>query len=346
MPGVTGETPRARTELEPRFRVDTGEYVAALDVSRDGRLGVVGLGDGRVLGLEPTTGASVFAIEAHSGGVLGVSVSPDGRLVATCGQDAAAKVWGADGALVRELPGGGGAWVEHVAWAPSDGRLATASGKKVRVWTAQGELAVETPPFASTVTGLAWRADGSGIAASCYGGVHVMPFVAGAKARHLPWKGSLISLAWSPDAKVVACGSQDSSVHFWRLASGQDSQMTGYPFKPKALAWDSESKLLATSGDAKVTVWDFRGKGPEGTRPFQLDGHREVCTALAFSPRKAVLASGSRDSSVLLWEPRKSEKPLRYAFLEGEVTALRWHPLHPTLVGADASGTVCGWGVP
>ncbi len=27
---------------------------------------------------------------------------------------------------------------------------------------------------------------------------------------------SLVSLAWSPDEKIVACGSQDCSVHFWR----------------------------------------------------------------------------------------------------------------------------------
>ena len=163
--------------------------------------------------------------------------------------------------------------------------------------------------------------------------------------RHLEWKGSLISLAWSPDAKVIACGSQDCSVHFWRLASGQDSQMTGYPYKPKALAWDRESSLLATSGGPAVTVWDFRGKGPEGTRPVRLEAHHGVCTQLAFSPRKGILASGSQDTSVLLWEPRRCEKPIRFAFLEDEVTGLCWHPEHHTLIGTDASGVVCGWEV-
>jgi WD40 repeat protein len=340
---MSAELPRGKAELEPRFRVATGDYVTALEVARDGRTCVVGLGNGRVLGFELTTGKEVFSVEAHTGGVLGVSLSPDARLVATCGQESAAKLWTAAGSLLRELPGGGGAWVDHVAWAPAGGRLATASGRKVRIWTSQGEPVVETEPLASTVTGLAWRSDGTGLAASCYGGVHVLPFVDRAKARHLVWKGSLISLAWSPDNKIIACGSQDSSVHFWRLSSGQDSQMSGYPFKPKALAWDSESKLLATSGDATVTVWDFRGKGPEGTRPIQLEAHKGVCTRLAFSPRKGVLASGSQDTSVLLWEPRKGSKPTRFAFLEDEVTGLAWHPEHHTLVAADASGTLCAW---
>jgi WD40 repeat protein len=345
MPGVIEALPRGRTELRQRFRIATGEYVSALEVARDGSICAVGLGDGRLLGFDVQTGHEVLAVLAHPGGVLGVSHAPDGRHLVTCGQDAAAKIWARDGALVGVLPGGGGPWVEHVAFSPTGGRIATASGKQVRVWTAEGEPIFETEPVASTVTGLAWRSDGTGIAASCYGGVHIWPCVPGAKVRHFTWKGSLISLAWSPDAKVIACGSQDCSVHFWRIASGQDSQMSGYPSKPKALAWDHESRLLATSGDATVTVWDFRGKGPEGSRPLQLQGHERVCTHLAFSPRKGVLASGGQDASVLLWEPRRSEKPIRFAALDDEVTGLSWHPQHHTLVGADASGTVCAWEV-
>jgi WD40 repeat protein len=305
----------------------------------------VGLGNGDVLGLDLTSGREALRTRAHDGGVLGASLSPDGKLIATCGQDANAKLWRVSGELLRELPGGTSAWVEHVAWAPAGGRLATAAGRKVRVWTTDGDPVVETEPLASTVTALAWRADGSGLAATCYGGVHILPFVPGAKVRHLSWKGSLISLAWSPSAKVIACGSQDCSVHFWRLSSGQDSQMSGYPFKPKALAWDSESKLLATAGDATVTVWDFRGKGPEGTRPLQLEAHKAVCTRLAFHPKKGLLASGSQDTGVLLWEPRRGDKPTRFAFLEDEITALAWLPTGQGLLGADASGNVSLWSV-
>ncbi len=345
MPRVTVDVARGKTELVPRWTCDAGDYVVAAEVSRDGRLCVVGAGDGHVLGLDVATGRELFRQRAHEGGVFGVSVSPDGGRFATCGQEPNAKVWSATGALVRELPGGGAQWVEHVAWAPAGGRIATGAGRKVRVWDSEGAPIVETEPLPSTVSNLAWRADGTALATTCYGGVHIWPFVAGAKARRFEWKGSLISLAWSPDAKVIACGSQDSSVHFWRLASGQDSQMSGYSFKPKALAWDSESKLLATSGDATVTVWDFRGKGPEGTRPIQLESHKGVCTRLAFSPRKGVLASGSQDTSVLLWEPRRGTQPIRYGFLEDEVTVLSWHPEHRALLGGDASGNLCLWEV-
>lgn len=342
MPSVSDDAPPlATTELRPRWRLSLGDYVAGLAVTRNARWVAAALGDGSVAGLAVDDGATLFRVAAHAGGALGVSLSPDGALLASCGQEATAKLWDAEGHLLAELPGGGLAWVEHVAWAPRGARLATAAGKTVRLWSATGELLQEHPPLASTITGLSWRSDGSGLAVSCYGGVQLLPLVPGAKARHLTWKGSLISLAWSPDDRVIACGSQDSSVHFWRVATGRDSQMSGYPSKPKALSWDHESKLLATSGDAAITVWDFRGQGPEGTTPIQLASHRGLCTRLAFHPRRGWLASGSQDTSVLLWEPRRGERPLRFAFLEEVVTELAW--LDDALLGADAAGTLCAW---
>lgn len=343
MPRVEPESARGKTELVPLWQHDVGDYLSAAEISPDGRLCIAGAGNGVLVGLDLETGERRFRMHAHDDGVLALSIAPDSTRFVTCGHTQTAKVWSASGELLFELPGGGPAWVERVAWAPLGARIATGAGRIVRIWSAGGSLLAEPEPLASTVSGLVWRADGTAVAASAYGGVRIIPVVDSAKARTLAWKGSLISLAWSPDGKVIACGSQDSSVHFWRLGNGKDSEMSGYPFKPKALAWDGESKLLATSGDAAVTVWDFRGKGPEGTKPIQLAGHKSVSTRLAFSPRKGVLASGAQDMSVLIWEPRRSVKPIGFAFLEDEVTALVWHPEHRGLLGGDASGNLVYW---
>ena len=56
---------------------------------------------------------------------------------------------------------------------------------------------------------------------------------------------------------------------------------------------------------------------------------------LAWDSESKLLATGGQDTSVLLWEPRKQKKPLRFTFLEEQVTALEWHPEHHTLLGAD-----------
>ncbi len=343
MPGLTTDPALAEVELQCKWRLDAGDYVCAAEISAEDQLCVIGTGDGSVIGVDEATGHERFRVRAHQGSVLGISISPQGTRFVTCGQDSSARLWNSRGDMLRELPGGGAGWVEQVAWAPLGERIATAAGRAVRLWNSEGEPLLETETLSSTVTALAFRADGSAFAVACYGGVHVWPFVPNAKARHLAWKGSLISLAWSPDGKVIACGSQDGSVHFWRLASGKDSEMSGYPVKPKALAWDRESRLLATGGGPTVTVWDFRGKGPEGTRPIELEGHQGVCTRLAFDAKKGILASGAQDTSVLLWDPRRSSRPIRYAFMPAALTCLTWHPENRRLMGGDASGAVAYW---
>jgi WD40 repeat protein len=345
MPGVSAEPPKAVTELRPRFKISLGEYVASMAVLPRGEVVLVGLGDGRVLGLDTSNGDTRFKREAHTNGLLGVGVAPDGRRFVTCGQDDTARLWSAEGDAIADLPGVDNTWVEHVAWSPAGSHVALAAGKRVRVFTSDGALTFESEPLASSVTSLAWRKDGAVVAASCYGGVHLLPVGSGLLPRHLRWKGSLVALAWSPNSKVIAAASQDASVHFWRLPTGQDSEMRGYRFKPKALAWDSASSLLATSGDAIATVWDFSGQGPEGTRPIQLKAHQGLCTQLAFNPRKCVLATGSQDTSVLLWEPRRGDRPVRFGFLDDEVTSLAWHGTDNVLFGGDAAGTVAGWEV-
>lgn len=350
MPGVTAVATRPRVgkaELSARWRIEAGDYVSSLDLSSDGLLCAVGAGNGTVSIVDAASGAVRTRIDAHPHGVLEARFSHDGRLLATCGQDSTAKIFSTSGELLFTLPGGA-SWVEHLAWSPRGDRIAIASGRRIRVWSRSwdGEPFAETEALPSTVSAIAWSRDGAGLAATAYGGVHVWTADVGAAARHLPWKGSLVSLAWSPDGKVIACGSQDCSVHFWRLSTGGDSEMRGYPFKPRALAWDAQSRLLATSGDATITLWDFDGRGPEGSTPIQLLGHKTVCTSLAFGHRKCVLASGSQDGSVLVWEPRREVKALRYGFLDAEITAIAWDPEHRALFASDGEGSVACWESP
>lgn len=329
--------------LRAAWSASLDDYVTALSVSADGSLAALGTGAGDVCIVDAESGKLHSRVLAHEGGVLALEWSPKELVLASAGQDGFARLCAADGALFAELPGA--AWVEHVSWSPDGARLASAAGRTVRVWTASGAAELETEPHESTVTGLAWNRRGTELATACYGGVQLFSVAANVSARRLPWRGSLISLAWSPNDAVIACGTQESSVHIWRVASGRDSEMSGFPAKPRALAWSSDGALLATGGDATVTVWGFEGKGPEGKAPTMLVGHQALCTTLAFHPKLPRLASGSDDTSVMIWDPRTSTNPVGFGFTEETVTALRWTPTGDLLISADAVGTVRAWRV-
>ena len=180
------------------------------------------------------------------------------------------------------------------------------------------------------------------LATACYGRASFFDAITGKLRQKLEWQGSLVSMVLSPDGGIIACGSQDNSVHFWRRSTGQDSEMFGYPAKPSALAFDDTGTLLATGGGEAVTVWSFHGKGPEGTRPGVLEYHVEPVTTLAFAPGSMHLASGGRDGTVVVWSLKRNGKGGRIGAedLEDPVAELYWRPERGALAALDAQGGV------
>ena len=121
--------------------------------------------------------------------------------------------------------------------------------------------------------------------------------------------------------------------------------MTGYPGKPSALAFDDTGTLLATGGGEAVTVWSFRKKGPEGTRPGVLEFHGEPVTTLAFAPGSMCLASGGRDGAVAVWSLKGNGKgrTIGSESLADAVSELYWRPDGSALAALDAQGGVTVW---
>ena len=140
--------------------------------------------------------------------------------------------------------------------------------------------------------------------------------------RKYNWKGSSLVLTWSPDAKYIATGEQDSTVHFWHVKSGEDAQMTGFPTKVLELSWDSAGQWLATGGGASVCLWDCSGKGPAGRQPRQYEAHSNKLTQLAFQPDGPMLASA--DAFLFLWDPIKHDKVIGGNLLSSPASCLRW----------------------
>ena len=123
--------------------------------------------------------------------------------------------------------------------------------------------------------------------------------------------------------------------------------MSGYPAKPSSLSFDKNGAFLATSGGEAITVWNFQGDGPEGTRPEVLDFHTKPITKLTFARHSMRLASGSRDGSVIIWSVKSNDESgiVGAALLSENVADLIWRPDDRALAALDASGKVTVWRV-
>lgn len=306
-------------------------------------------------------------------------------LLATAGQDGFARLWNpVSGALIADLDAGANgdltgvnrsrtvvAWCEHLTWSRDGVFLATAAGRQVRLWNREGVLVRTHPAFAGTVNALAWRPnrvdgrDADNLTAAGYGGAvmfapHVDAAASGravayesAIEHRFDWKGLFLSLAWSPTARILVSGMQENAIHVWqrtKVLSDEtpyvDLEMSGYPMKVRALAWDAEGSVLATGGAPTVTVWSMGGKGPSGTKPASLRGHALPVSHLSFYRSGKVLASGGEDGQLIIWDlVRSSRKPIGSTLHPGEVSSLAWAPRSRCIVASHATGVVEVWDV-
>lgn len=316
------------------WRLSVDDAVAALAASPQGRIAVAGA-EGSVTIL--AADGIVESRQALSLGCLTVAWSPAGDRLAV-GSVHGVDVLDAHGSVIGGRHGG---WCSSVAWSFDGARLAAAVGRTAIVLDSHGTelLAAER---ASTVTGVAWV--NRRVASAAYGGVHVHPVARDSAPDVLPFKGSLLALAVSPDRKWAASGNQDATLHVWRIGRrGEELGMSGYPTKITALAFSPDSALLASGGGQDVTVWDFTGRGPRGSTPRILRGHDDAVTSVAWSARGDLLAATSDDGRAAVWSPRSAVPgrpltPTDSLNRDSPATAVTWDAAGRLLAGwADAT---------
>jgi WD40 repeat protein len=330
----------------PRFTLEADDFPRGLSWSATGQELAWGTASGTVQIAAAKDGQLLRAASLPGTGVASLAWHPREPRLAVGGEDGSVSFVDAING-VSAIVAPAGSWAEHLAWNPKGSKLAVALGRAAQVLAADGRVLVKLPQVESTIAGLAWSPDGAQVAVACYGGVRLFDAKTGRRQRSLDWKGSMLSLAWRPGGRTIACGCQDNSVHFWRLPAGKDSQMSGYPGKPRVIEWSHDGRLLATSGAPEITVWKFEGRGPEGTTPIQLSAHEQPITALAFAPLVDLLASGCRGGDGYFWTPEDLARPVRSFSMPDKIEALRW-TLAPDennvlLAGADAAGHVAVW---
>ncbi|MGH6728030.1 MAG: WD40 repeat domain-containing protein, partial [Pseudolabrys sp.] len=227
-------------------------------------------------------------------------------------------------------------WIDQVALGP-DNAVAWSAGKAAHVLTKKGEARHYEAP--STVAGLAFAPKGFRLAIAHYNGATLWFPNASAKPQTLTWKGSHLSVAFSPDGKFVITAMQEPMLHGWRLPEGQHMRMSGYTARVRSLGWTAEEAFLATSGSEQLILWPFDGKdGPMGRQPKILARSPARVAVVACHPRQPVVAVGYADGRVVL--VRTDDGALILVREQGAapVSALGWDAIGQTLAFGTEAG--------
>jgi WD40 repeat protein len=328
----------------------------------DGRLLLLHV-EGRRFAPEP-----LQAVQAHEGAVRCAALSPDGRTLATGGQDAALKLWTVkpDGTLAsppRPLEGGHTDELWSVAFSP-DGRWLASGGTDdpAFVWRLATGAKLALPGDKREFLSVAFAPDGQTLATGGRNGVvrlwQVKPDGAPEPRGRLEGHtGPVYALAFSPDGRTLASGAVDRLARLWDV--GQEGRALGPRdgFSKLVLAGEGRMKAAAfRPGGRLVAVAATRADGTSEVRLWDTATGREVphpplpdrpVNALAFAADGAGLALGGEGAgaAVRAWDVaedgdgwRVSE---RWADAAGErVLSVAFSPGGPTLATGGADGVV------
>jgi WD40 repeat protein len=265
------------------------EYVMSVAFSPDGKyIATGGGGSDKTARLWDFQGNLLRKFTGHKDGLIGVIFSHDGKYIATASSDKTARLWDFHGNLLVEFKGHGGA-VRSIAFSPDDQYLATGSwDNTARLWDLHdlAKFNDSKPNDDNLSTFSHWEV------VSDYeeDDQVVMKLI-----RH---PGTVESVAFSPDGKYLATGSNDNIARLWSLQSHFFVEFKKDKDNVESVAFSPDGKYLATgSWSHTAHLWDL-----QGNLIAEFSGHRSFVVSVAFSPDGKYLATGSSDKTARLWD--------------------------------------------
>ncbi|CUA73061.1 putative WD repeat-containing protein all2124 [Nostoc sp, PCC 7120] [Rhizoctonia solani] len=215
-----------------------------------------------------------------SGLVRSTALSPDGSRLVSGSSDGIVRIWEVGSVpeeqLMANQPDGHNSWIRSISFSPCGAYLVSGSfDRTVCIWDSQSKQLIHRPQ----------------------------------KHRHY-----VLSVGVSTDSKYFYSVSEDRLIHVWSKQTGELEYTIGPieadgqrdddydEFWPAILLFDNK-RVVCGSMSGWIYIQD------DGKPTFKLNGHGDSIYSIAFSPSRQLIASGSDNGVVMIWDATTRERP-------------------------------------
>lgn len=244
----------------------------------------------------------------HDASIRSLSVSQDGHLLLSGGQDNTVRLWDLSSGRNLQTFRGHDSWIRGVAFG-TDGRtlLSASQDATLRTWSLSGYAELRS------IQGRELNGHADAILAARY----------------------------SPDQSLVVTASRDRTARTWDALTGENRQTLteGHSFlASSARFYDHGRKLVTAAVDNTARLWDVA----TGTELARLE-HSGRAAAIDVSPDQRWIVTGGDDRQAQLWDARTGAHLRNFVGHAAEVTAVAISPDGRLLATADAKGRARLW---
>lgn len=165
----------------------------------------------------------------------------------------------------------------------------------------------------------------------------------------LPARRPITSLSFDPKGETLALGRYGTVEIIDPSTLTTKQRLTGIRGQVNEVCFTPDNKLLIAAGGepglvGEIAIWKLDDENPESeSKPLLLRGHRDSIYALALSADGKLLASGSYDQTILLWDVASGKQLRPLTGHNGAIFSLAFARGDKILASASADRTIKLW---